>query len=147
MNEKTLWTKLRPGLAAFGHFERIENMVGTGTPDVDFCVAGTHGKIELKYVKSYPKKHDTPIMSHGGLRTEQVAWMLNRLRNGGRIFTLVGIGTPTGTDLWLFRMDENNVRELNSYGMRIYQHQACWWYEARQVLDYKALIAVLLAPV
>jgi len=104
--EARFWTaRLRPLLVnecrAAGmrcHFERVENAVAVGTPDVDYCVAGVHGKMELKYAPRHPVRSSTPVLGRGnGLRRSQIIWAARRLSAGGRVF--VAIGDPEGT--WL----------------------------------------------
>lgn len=58
---------------------RIENMTGAGVPDVNYCIDGCEGWIELK--KSYGLKIK--------MRSAQVGWAERRIRNGGRVFIAV----------------------------------------------------------
>ena len=48
--EQAFWSWLGPKLAKVPHseFERVENKVGIGTPDLNYTVPGKHGWIELK---------------------------------------------------------------------------------------------------
>lgn len=111
MIESSFWTRrLRKLLVVScrnngfrSHFERIENAVAVGTPDVDYCVNGVCGKIELKYTSSHPRRPGTPVLGKGkGLRKSQIVWASRRSYAGGTVF--VCIGSPTHT--WLI-----NVRD------------------------------------
>ena len=104
MNEASFWTdRLRPALVADcqklklrHHFERVENAVAVGTPDVDYCVAGVAGKIELKFAPRHPVRQATPVLGRGnGLRRSQIVWTSRRTWAGGIVF--IAIGTPEMT--------------------------------------------------
>jgi hypothetical protein len=104
MIEASFWGKrLQPKLVAacrqlgmHGHFERIENAVGTGTPDVDYCIDAVAGKLELKYTDHHPVRAATPVLGRdNGLRRSQIIWIAKRQQAGGRVF--VAIGSPAAT--------------------------------------------------
>ena len=50
MSEKADYQTLRKHLGHC-HLERIENIVGVGTPDVYYCIEGKQGWIEMKSPK------------------------------------------------------------------------------------------------
>lgn len=117
MKEAGFWSnRLRPklrdacrfsGLPA--DFERVENAVTTGTPDIDYCIAGRAGKIEAKYAPRHPARSATPILGRGnGLRRSQIVWITRRVRAGGRVF--VAIGTPLRT--WIIDARGRSPEEL-----------------------------------
>lgn len=117
MIEATFWRdRIKPKLVSQcrlleyrHHFERIENAVASGGPDVDFCIKGIEGKIELKYAQKHPVRETTPVLGKGnGLRRSQVIWIAKRLHAGGRVF--VAIGTPVAT--WLIDVRGWNPRQL-----------------------------------
>lgn len=105
MKEDTFWSeRLRPMLIRDckrlrlpHHFERVENTVNDGTPDVDWCIAGVAGKIELKFAQDHPVRTATPVLGSAqkGLRRSQVIWNAKRAAAGGRVF--LAIGTPQMT--------------------------------------------------
>lgn len=72
----------------------IENGVGVGTPDVNYA----EGWIELKWVRSWPKRPDTPVVLEHFTR-EQRRWIDRRSRAGGKVFVLLKVGR----DWFLFR--------------------------------------------
>lgn len=92
MSEHTLWTRLRENIGHHGHFTRLEFNPEAGIPDVDYCVKGGEGKIELKYIDRAPVRVDTAVFHTGGLRDAQVIWIHTRVRHGGRVFVLPQVG-------------------------------------------------------
>lgn len=69
------------------HAVSIENGCGVGTPDVN-C---TKGWLELKEVKSWPKKWDTPLrIPH--FSQEQRVWLARRANAGGNCWVLLKVG-------------------------------------------------------
>lgn len=86
--EQRLWLALRKVLRGRGHFERVENMVGSGLPDVNYCIASVEGWIELKSVEAWPVRVTTPVqIDH--YTDQQRRWALHRTMVGGRVFWLV----------------------------------------------------------
>jgi hypothetical protein len=71
------------------HMERIENLVGTGTPDVQGFF-GEQFWVELKAL-SRPADKTTPIDCE--LDIDQVRWHRNRWRVGGRSWLLIQVGS------------------------------------------------------
>lgn len=65
------------------HFQSVETFsTGRGVPDLNYCIDGTEGWIELKDVKRGWK----PIF-----QAEQIGWMERRVRNGGKVFVAVRV--------------------------------------------------------
>ena len=54
MSEAALWRRVRKGLP--GHLVRVENAVEAGTPDVNYCIDGAEGWIELKQLDRWPAR-------------------------------------------------------------------------------------------
>lgn len=68
---------------------RIENIVGTGMPDVNYCINGTEGWIEFKS-PTEPKRPLTSLMgSNHKLTIEQRNWHLLQSKAGGISFVLL----------------------------------------------------------
>lgn len=85
MSEQLFWKYLKRGLVKANqqkiHLERVEShALSSGTPDVDFCIVGHMGKIELKYAND-----DNPVPD---IRPSQVRWMRKRFRAGGNVWVL-----------------------------------------------------------
>lgn len=93
MSEDAMWDTLRPVLVgAKLDPVRVENTVGSGTPDVNY----TEGWIELKFAKYWPKREATPLrLDH--FVPEQRAWLTKRRKAGGKAFVLLKVGS----DEWL----------------------------------------------
>ena len=69
--------------------ERIENVVGIGTPDINYCIEGKEGWIELKQ-PTEPKKDTTPLFgSNHKLSQGQKNWFLRQFRAKGRGHILI----------------------------------------------------------
>lgn len=64
--------KLRDGW----HWQSIENLVGLGVPDSNYCTAGIEGWVEFKKTDGWACT----------LRPEQVGWIKTRIIRGGRVY-------------------------------------------------------------
>lgn len=76
--------RVGPGLGCHGHVLRVENLLESGTPDVNYAIGGVQGWVELKV------ERDGVIH----LEKYQVPWHRRRLRHCG------------GLGLWFLIMDE-----------------------------------------
>lgn len=80
MNEKLVYHWLRSHHPS-AHWQRVENTVGTGVPDVNGCKNGVEVWVELK---------EGVKLSSGivriKIRREQNAWLLRRHRAGGLVY-------------------------------------------------------------
>lgn len=86
--EQTAWDRLRSVMSLAGlDPRRVENVVGPGHPDVNY--AG--GDVELKAMEGFPKRADTPV-TVPEFTGEQVGWLLQRQRAGGRAWLMVRVG-------------------------------------------------------
>ena len=85
MSEHTFWALLRASLDL--NMDRVENKVMKGMPDVHFIKDGVSGWLELKFLKGWPRKR-MPV----GLKLNQVMWLDEYAKNGGRCWILIRIG-------------------------------------------------------
>lgn len=109
--EQRLWARVGPHLRQYGTFDRIETATVSGVPDVDYCIDGVEGKIELKAVKRYPLRDSSMLFPTGtGLRPAQIAWIVKRLMHKGRVFLLIGVEG----DVILIRCTLDNIIRLNT---------------------------------
>lgn len=79
MKETALFAKLRPQLANWGEYDRVENSAGSGMSDVFYNIGGRTGWIEMK-------------VAHGDLiyfEKFQPQWMRKHVKQGARIFVMV----------------------------------------------------------
>lgn len=73
-------------------WQRIENVAGTGVPDINGCADSVEFWIEAKIAKS----------SSFTIRPDQIAWLTRRYNKGGRVFVVVreddtiNVYKPTG---------------------------------------------------
>jgi len=70
------------------HIERVENMIGTSTPDVEGCFLGTSFHIELKQC-------DRPVRKTTNIKIRfedgQTDWLTDRAKAGGACFILLQV--------------------------------------------------------
>lgn len=135
MTEKRLWDTLKEGMDHTGHFDRIEShATSQGRPDVNYCIDGREGDIELKI---YDRKRGGFI-----LRASQNAWFCNRIRSGSsRAFILARYDDEFGKSTFLL-IDGKNSRHLihdRSYEGWKEQSRLIWsqkinWSELKAVL-------------
>lgn len=91
--EKDLSRILMARMKLYGHFARIENMVGVGTPDVSYCIEGHEGFIENKWRASWPRDaRDVVTLDH--FTPAQRIWIRQRIAAGGRVYVLLEVERP-----------------------------------------------------
>lgn len=87
-------------------------LTGTGVPDLNFCVDGVEGHVEMKATGGWAVTLDPA----------QIGWIVTRCRHGGRVLIAVrrrtagGPRTETADELWLLR--GVYARELRAGGLR-----------------------------
>jgi hypothetical protein len=89
--EKNLWKRLKKGIKELdkkAHFERQEDYLNH-SPDVDYCIKGVCGKIELKVMNSWPQKGPLRIKH---LTIQQINWHRAYAKSGGKSFFLLQVG-------------------------------------------------------
>ena len=74
------------------HLERIENVVGAGTPDLHCSNGVIEFWLELKQLDEFPARDSTPVLSSDTIRASQKAWMNCWTSRGVIAFVLVKIG-------------------------------------------------------
>ena len=83
MSEQTQRGKVVAMLSPL-HAIPVENPVHLGTPDVNY----TQGWIELKWLRSWPKREETPVrFPH--FTVQQRRWLRRRIIHGGLAWLLV----------------------------------------------------------
>lgn len=92
MNESLFWNLIRRNVK--GHFERVENVISPGTPDVNYCftVDGRkyEGWIELKWIKEFPKRAST-VVKIPHFTDDQRNWIIQRIGNGGSVWVFLRV--------------------------------------------------------
>lgn len=105
MSEKTQWDLVRAALLQGPHDDliRIENPAWPGTPDVNYCLGGEEGFIELKNIDDWPVNATTTVkVAH--FTQQQRSWLIRRVDCGGRAWLLLRVATPN--DWVLMRGDK-----------------------------------------
>jgi len=116
VKETNFWgDRLKPGLEKrckeleFRHFfNRVENRVHEGDPDVDYCIAGVSGKIELKYQHRHPLRGGQVLGKGNGMRRSQIIFAARWCNAGGLLWLMVGTQLKT----WCI-----DLRKLDPWGM------------------------------
>lgn len=68
---------------------KVQDVHNKGLPDVDYCVRGVSGKLELKYVASWPVRATTQIKIDV---SKEQRMQLRRWHNaGGQCYVLLGV--------------------------------------------------------
>ena len=103
--EKSLWQRVKKGGVALKilghdvHMGRLENVVGTGNPDVDICLDAVQIWLELKS-EHRPARPGTSIRPK--VRVDQEIWLRERVEAGCRnAFVLLQVGENALSRLYL----------------------------------------------
>lgn len=108
-------------------FERVENGMIDGMPDVNYCLAGAEGWLEIKAPK-VPKLGATRLL--GGsepFKVDQANWFLRQRRARGRCALFVATEA-----LLLLIPGDDAARlgiKLNEFSLDELRMHACWWSE------------------
>jgi hypothetical protein len=107
--------------------ERVENGLGSGTPDVFYCINGVGGWIENKYRERPPMRDTTvvfpsPAGKGPGLRKEQIAWWMQYAKHGGVGAIVAGVGSDT----WWFKPSPELLRAFNHLTWAQFNSCARW---------------------
>lgn len=91
MRESYFWKTVRDGVQHV-HWSRIENIAGTGIPDLNGCYLGREVWLELKMFSGRQIQ----------VRSSQLVWMTKRIQVGGRVLLMA----RTPNEIWLFEGHE-----------------------------------------
>jgi hypothetical protein len=91
LESRKVWAPLKRVLDAHRwHYQRFEDKITPGIPDVNVYVPGVGELwVEMKYVKAYPKQMTSRV--HVGLRAEQLIWLEAAARAGRRACVLARV--------------------------------------------------------
>lgn len=117
-SEAALWKWLRARLPRSGHYSRIESETSPGFPDVNYCIGGIEGNIELKCSRCPKAKYP---FKKGGLRKSQEHWIRQRIESGGRVFLLAQVGKERFLIEWFDILDLSN---LTLYDLRSFNRMS-----------------------
>lgn len=144
MTETVDWKNLRAKLShkTKDRFERIENLMVDGMFDINYCIEGVEGWIELKAPKE-PKRDSTPLFgSNHKLSIEQRNWCKTQKDAGGIAWILIS------TDNCWILIDGKHADEINSMTVTELTYHANW-HTSKPVRDkneWKRLKQELKAP-
>ena len=119
MNETTFWHYLRERMLGHWEADRIENLCGSGTPDVTFTVPSKHGWIELKYLENFPKRPTTKVKI-ACFTDQQKLWLTRRGRLAGDCWLFVRVGK----EMFLFSWDQ--VYSVEEWTQAEWRDNACF---------------------
>lgn len=145
MDESSVFQRLKLRICRpEDRFERVENGLLTGMPDVNYCLVGVEGWIELK-CPDEPKRPDTPLFgSNHKVEVEQRNWMLRQARAGGRGWLFIA------TEQRLMLIEGKKVGDLSGKINEMTTHQleriSKWrvqlpildqtrWFDLREILS------------
>lgn len=92
--EQRFWDRMRRAIGKDVRLERIENVVGVGTPDLVACCYIT-SFVELKAVDAPPVRKTTRVLGERGLSRDQRNWHKDWHKWGGKSYVLIGVGLQT----------------------------------------------------
>jgi len=96
MSESNFWKQIYKGTKDFSFMktQRHEDNISKGIPDVSFAINNNGQKIngwmELKHIKSFPKKRDS-IIAIDHYTDDQRKWLLENYETGGATFLFIKI--------------------------------------------------------
>lgn len=102
MTERDFWErKVRPHLERPPKWitQKVQDAMNKGLADVLYCLDGKAGKLETKYVPTWPARETTPVPI--ALSREQRADLRRWHRAGGAAYVLLGVAQ----DWYLFHWD------------------------------------------
>lgn len=128
MSEKNDFNILRKHLPqGKDRLERIENMAGTGTPDINFCSEGVECWIEMKSSTEPKRKTSALLLSNHKLSQTQKNWFLRQRRAGGKAYILIV------TDKRWMLIDGTHADEINELTVNRLLRIATWESSQRPV--------------
>lgn len=113
--EANLWKWLRSSLPK-GHYSRIESETSAGFPDINYCIQGVEGNLELKVARHAHSKYP---FKKGGLRRTQIIWMEDRVENRGRVNLIIQVKNT----LYCFHIVDKRAWGLSLNSMTLEQIQ------------------------
>jgi hypothetical protein len=124
--ESSSWDWLRKGimrqLPHFAVLDRVENGVCDGMADVNYCIRGIEGWIELKAVP-LPVRARTPVLGREGLNVNQVNWHLARQQVLSKTYVFI----TAAPYRWL--IGGQHARDINSWTADELIVHSRFWYD------------------
>jgi hypothetical protein len=140
-DEHSLWNRIRNSIGHVGHWQRLEFNPEAGIPDVNFCIAGVEGMIELKHTDEPPVREATRVFGDRGLRKAQIAWIKIRQRVGGRIFICSQVGR------WLFLTPGFHAETFNEMSLKEITRTSVWnHFGTMRQEDWVNFVMIITGP-
>lgn len=148
--EQKMWVYLASVMQGAWDAQRHEDKYSDSIPDVSFAlhgakIHGAEGWIELKTIKTLPKKYNTPVrIPH--LTPGQVNWLERRgIAGNGKVYLLLAVGVEMHSAEW-FLLSYEFVRrlyngEMNVEELRLYSDL---WVQNSSKKDLGALLKMEL---
>ncbi len=124
-SENALWQTFKRNMSVFGRFDRHEDKLSLGVPDISYCIfnGASKGWIELKYVEAPPKRAST-IFRIDHFTREQKAWLRGRGESGDNCWVFLQMGR----EYYLF--DWASAQLINTLPWFETREYACrGWYD------------------
>lgn len=86
-----MWHNLRDRIGLHWNATRHEDKLNLGVPDVSFGALGVNGWIELKAIKGWPKRQNSPV-SIPHYSKEQRIWIYQRGQYSKCVWALLRVG-------------------------------------------------------
>lgn len=116
-SEKQTWRNLKKGLDYIKgiQYQRFEDALSCGIPDLMVCAYGRTTFVELKQRDGFPKRGSTPIRLD--YRRNQFTWGRNHAEAGGRYLLIAQVGHryyvfQNVVDLLLICEERYNAKEF-----------------------------------
>jgi len=92
MSEKQTWQNLKWAIDKVKgiHYQRIEDALTAGIPDLMLCYQGKVIFVELKQRDAFPKRPATPVRI--GFKPAQYLWITKHQKAGGKAVMLSQVG-------------------------------------------------------
>jgi len=131
MSEKNAYNLFRQYVLQPGdRIDRIENAAGIGCPDVNYCINGVEGWIELKAPRE-PKRSLTPLFgSNHKLSQDQKNWFKRQIRAGGQCWLLLR------TTHWWLLLDGAYAEVLNGLAIHDLISRAAYAQRRSQMTEH-----------
>jgi len=111
-----MWHRLKQKFSHAGHWQRIEDGINRGIPDVNYCIRGVEGWIELKEIANWPRRVNTPVVFRW--EKEQRFWARRRGKAGGLVWLLLAVKESRE---WLLFWWEDVIS--NDFGRTLNTHE------------------------
>lgn len=126
-SEDSFWDRMRTQLGPLGRLTRIENGVGGGVPDVNYCIECVEGWMELKSAEATARELSL-FLAGTELRKEQVGWHILQARNGGRSY----IVTARGAEVFIHEgahaamIERATARDARALARVVFPYRDAW---------------------